>query len=326
MIASMLQATVRAAAPAFGWADFRRLIDRIWQFQLVRIGNSDIVVSQVVFALITLVIGLWVSRRISRWLRNALVRRLHLEVSVAVAVNGIVFYTLIVVVVLLSLQVVSIPLTIFAFLGGAVAIGLGFGAQNIFNNFISGLILLVERPVRIGDFVQVGDSYGTVEEIRYRCTRIRRSDGIDVLVPNSAMIEQNVINWTLTDRRVRGHVRVGLAYGSPTDRVRDLLLRAADGDGRALKDPRPWVIYEDFGDNALVFDLYFWTEVDSQMELRRICSDIRFHIDALFREAALVIAFPQRDVHLDTSRPLDVRMVAGEPEKEGRKSDEEKPA
>jgi len=199
----------------------------------------------------------------------------------------------------------------FAFLGGAVAIGLGFGAQNLFNNFISGLILTFERTIRIGDLIELGEHLGLVEHIGNRCTRVKRTDGVDVLIPNSSLLENNVINWTLSDRRVRTSVVVGVIYGSPTDVVARLIRQAVDESDRVLKDPEPVVAFQDFGDNALVFETFFWTEVGSAMELRLIRSGIRFRIDALFREADLVIAFPQRDVHLDTVKPLEVRMVPG---------------
>jgi small-conductance mechanosensitive channel len=297
---------------AFGWSDFKEWFHRIWTQDLGQVGDHAVEVNQIVFGIIALIIGLWISRRLSVWVRKALIKRTRVDESVAAAVHRVLYYVLFVIVVLFSLQVVGIPLTIFAFLGGAVAIGLGFGAQNIFNNFISGLLLLMERPVRVGDFIQVDDSYGRVEEIRYRCARIRRSDGIDVLVPNSRLIEQNVVNWTLVDRRVRAEVRVGVVYGSDTALVRELALRAANEHDRILKNPEPWIVYEDFGDNALIFDIYFWVDVRSMMELRRIQSDVRFGIDAYFREAGIVIAFPQRDVHIDSLSPLEIKVVPGE--------------
>ncbi len=210
-----------------------------------------------------------------------------------------------------TLDLLNVPLTAFAFVSGAIAIGVGFGAQNIINNFISGWILMWERPIRIGDFLEVGDTRGTVEAINTRSTRIRRVDGVHLLIPNSQLLENTVVNWTLVDQVTRTSVRVGVAYGSPVRRVAELLEQAASEHPDLLGDPKPIVFFEDFGDNALIFDIFFWVLADSEKNIRKIRSDIRFRIDELFAAAGIVIAFPQRDVHLDgTLKLLDSRSPA----------------
>jgi small-conductance mechanosensitive channel len=207
------------------------------------------------------------------------------------------FYVLVIVVlVFTALDLLNVPLTAFAFVSGAIAIGVGFGAQNIINNFISGWILMWERPIRIGDFLEIGETRGTVESID---TRIRRVDGVHLLVPNSHLLENTVVNWTLVDRRMRTLVRVGVAYGSPVQRVRELLEEAIAGNDFILEDPAPVVFFEDFGDSALIFDCYFWINADAERDIRRVRSDLRFTITSLFEAADIVIAFPQRDVHVD---------------------------
>jgi small-conductance mechanosensitive channel len=200
---------------------------------------------------------------------------------------------------LILLSLLQIPLTAFAFISGAVAIGVGFGAQNIINNFISGWILMWERPIRIGDFLEIGDVRGTVETINTRSTRIRRVDGVHLLVPNSQLLENTVVNWTLIDKLARAVVRVGVAYGSPVRKVEELILKSAMEHADIIHAPEPVVFFEDFGDSALIFDLYFWINAFGEKDLRRIKSDIRFRIDELFAEAGIVIAYPQQDVHLD---------------------------
>jgi small-conductance mechanosensitive channel len=210
------------------------------------------------------------------------------------------------------LSLLRIPLTAFAFVSGAIAIGVGFGAQNIINNFISSWILMTERPVRIGDFIEIDDSKGIVEEIGNRSTRIRRTDGVHLLVPNSQMLERKVTNWTLIDRDIRSTVRVGVAYGSPARKVEALIRQAVEADPEIKTEPAPVVIFEDFGDSALIFDVYFWAELTSERDQRLIRSGLRFRIDELFRENGIVIAFPQRDVHLGGQSPLEVRVLDNE--------------
>jgi small-conductance mechanosensitive channel len=214
------------------------------------------------------------------------------------AIERITFYTILLVVVMTALSLLHIPLTAFAFISGAIAIGVGFGAQNILNNFISGWILMSERPVRIGDIIELGDDAGTVEAIGGRSTRIRRTDGVHLLVPNSTLLETTVVNWTLMDRSIRTSVVVGVAYGSPVRQVEALLMQAVTEQEAVIADPGPQVIFDNFGESSLDFEVYFWSDVGNERGLRQIRSDIRFRITDLFQEHGIAIPFPQRDVHL----------------------------
>jgi len=156
-----------------------------------------------------------------------------------------------------------------------------------------------ERPIRIGDFLKLGDSRGTVEAINTRSTRIRRVDGVHLLIPNSFLLENTVVNWTLVDRRTRTSVRVGVSYGSPVKLVAQLIEQAVNEQEGVLDDPKAVVFFEDFADNALIFDAFFWIFATADRDLRITRSNIRFRINELFEEHDIVIAFPQRDVHLD---------------------------
>lgn len=161
-----------------------------------------------------------------------------------------------------------------------------------------------ERPIRIGDYLEIGGSTGTVESIDTRSTRIRRPDGVHMLIPNSALLENTVVNWTLIDYLTRTVVRVGVAYGSPAKRVADLIMQATVEHEAVLNEPLPSVVFEDFGDSALIFDVYFWVNATADRSLRVIRSDIRFRITELFDTNGIVIAYPQQDVHLDGSITL----------------------
>ncbi len=238
-----------------------------------------------------------------RWSIHFVVKRMHVnKVSPDVVhlVSRLLYVLAVIVVTITTLELINVPLTAFAFVSGAFAIGVGFGAQNIINNFISGWILMWERPIRIGDFLEVDSvAKGTVETINTRSTRIRRVDGVHMMIPNSKLLENTVVNWTLVDNLIRTTVKVGVAYGSPTKKVRELIYAACEQQQGVLSDPEPIVIFEDFGDNSLVFEVYFWVNATKDRDLRRIRSDIRFTIDELFEAEKIVIAFPQRDVHVD---------------------------
>jgi small-conductance mechanosensitive channel len=281
----------------------------IWDYPLFSfVAGDPITVSQVVLVLLVLILGYVASRLVARLVMRRL-ENTELRADAVYLLQRITFYLLLVIVVATALSLLNVPLAAFAFISGAVAIGVGFGAQNIINNFISGWILLMEQPVRIGDFIEIDNNLGVVDRIGNRSTRIHRTDGVHMLIPNSQMLERIVVNWTLIDLKIRTTVRVGVAYGSPVKKVAELIEQAVSEQADVLEEPAPSVIFEDFGDNSLVFDVYFWAEVGGERMLREVRSAIRFRIDELFRDNRIVIAFPQRDVHMNTLSPLEVRVV-----------------
>lgn len=290
--------------------NFAKLATDIWNFQIFAVNGEAITVGKLVIALLVLLIGLWVAKRISRVFRLRLGRLKRIDLNAAAVLSRLLYYLLALLVAFVAMDLAGIPLTVFTVLGGAIAIGIGFGVQNLFNNLISSLILMVERPIRLGDIVVVDEHEGKIEDIGNRCTRLRRSDGVDILIPNSYFLEQAVINWTLLDNDVRGKVAVGVAYGSDTAMTRDLILKATHEHGRIKDSPEAVVLFQEFGDNSLNFEVWFWVTIRRPLELRQIESDLRFRIDGLFREAGIEIAFPQRDVHLDVVNPVKIQQIA----------------
>ena len=288
-------------------------LERFWNAQLLETGGQTIHVSNVVIGLALVIAGFTLARHVARLFRMVFLPRVPISTGASAAVEAIFFYLLLVIVAYSALAVANVPLTAFTLLGGAAAIGVGFGSQTLVSNFIAGLILLFEQPLRRGDLVQIDDLYGNVIKVGARSTTIRTGDSVDILVPNATFLEQKIINWSLNDVRVRMSVTVGVAYGSPTELVAQILRQAMAEHERVMPTPAPLVLFSDFGDNALVFDAYFWIEMRTQMEGRLVASELRFKIDALCREHHITIAYPQRDVHLDTLRPLEVRVL--EPEK-----------
>lgn len=281
----------------------------IWNAVLFSVGGEAITVGTVLVAVVLIGVGYATSKAASRLVARALASRVTLEPGAANATETLTFYALFIAFGLASLNLVNFPLTVFTIAGGAVAIGVGFGSQNVMNNFISGLILLFERPIRAGDLVSLEGTHGIVEHIGARSTRIRGPDNTHMIVPNSYLVENRLVNYTLSDDLLRTTVAVGVAYGSPVRTVERLLMQAIAEQGEILDDPEPRVLFSDFGDNALLFESLFWIHARTLLDRRRIESELRFRIDELFRSAGITIAFPQRDVHLDTLRPLDVRLV-----------------
>ena len=188
--------------------------------------------------------------------------------------------------------------------------GIGFGLQEIVANFISGLIILFERPIRVGDVVTIGTTDGMVTRIRIRATTIRDFDRKELLVPNKEFISGRLLNWSLSDPVIRILLPVGIAYGSDVEKAMSLMVQAAEENALVLDEPKPVVTFDSFGDNALLLTLRcFIGTVDDRVPAR---SALHQAIDQKFRQAEISMAFPQRDVHLDTNRPLDIRMVPAE--------------
>lgn len=197
--------------------------------------------------------------------------------------------------ILIALHVFGLNTASLAVAFGALGIGLGFGLQNIFNNFISGIILLFERPIQVGDDVEINGVWANVKKINVRATVVQTYDNASLIIPNSEFISSQVTNWSFKDKRLRVSVTVGVAYGSDVTLVRETLLEIARSTKKVLKLPKPDVVFMDFGDSALIFKLRVWTDIDNMVI---VGTDIRFEIDRLFRERGIEISFPQRDIHI----------------------------
>ncbi len=302
------------------FGDAGSLLDKLWSFELFAAedtivvegqkitGKRSVTLGKVVMAILILGVGIWLTGVVSRLTEPIIIRRLKIEPNQAKLVRRWFRALMLVCLFLFSLLSVKIPLTVFAFAGGALAIGLGFGMQTLLKNFVSGLILLFERPFRVGDVLEVGGQRGTVTEIGLRSSVLQLWDGTETLIPNSSLLENNVSNWTYSSRNVRFSVTVGVAYGSDTRRVMQLLAEVAERHGVVEKEPKPQVLFTEFGDSALMFELRFWVDV-IKANSAQIASDLRQMITAAFADNGIIIAFPQHDIHLDTPRPLTVEII-----------------
>lgn len=264
---------------------------------------------QLLLALVFVVVAWLVSRFVAKFIGRKILKMMNISDDNVIIIQRLVFFVMLGIIVITVLSFLNVPLTAFAFISGAVAIGVGFGAKNVMDNFISGWILMSERPVRINDVVEMEDQLGRVIQVGNRSTMIRRIDGAHLVIPNSTLLQSNLINWTLVDPNIRNSVKVGVAYGSDVEKVRDILMQIMQDSDSVLKDPEPTVIFEDFGDSALVFEIWYWAQINTIRELRKIRSDLRFEIDRRFRQNDIVIAFPQRDVHLHFADDVAKQLV-----------------
>ncbi len=225
-----------------------------------------------------------------------LYKRNGIDIGAQYSINQLLKYVIYTIAVVVALDSLGIDMTLL--LGGAAAllVGIGLGLQSTFNDFISGIVLLFERSVEVGDIIKVGEMVGEVKRIGLRSSIIEIWDSTTVLIPNSKLVNESVVNWTHFNSRVRQTLSIGVAYGSDTQMVKQLLLSITDSNPYIMNEPSPFVRFESFGDSSLVFSLYFFSKSYRVME--DIKSDMRFKIDALFRENNIEIPFPQREVWL----------------------------
>jgi small-conductance mechanosensitive channel len=280
--------------------DIQLLLSRVksvLDHPLVKLGDTQITLWTLIYFVVLLLLLFYLAGRLRRWLVEKALVKTRLEIGARQAVGSITRYVFLLVGLLVILQSVGVNLTALNVIMGAVGIGIGFGLQNIANNFISGLIILFERPIKVGDRIVVGNIEGDVTEIGARSTTVLTNDNIAIIVPNSKFITENVVNLRYKDDTVRFSVPVGVAYGSDVRLVEKLLLQAAQESPDVLDNPKPAAQFMAFGDSALQFELRVWstTLVHSSDNL---VSALNFAIHDLFKAHGIEIPFPQRDLHI----------------------------
>jgi potassium-dependent mechanosensitive channel len=272
-------------------ADLKKFLE----LRLLTLSGGVVTPAAILISIAILLVSVVIANLGGRALRGMLERR-GVPHGTQFAASKIFAYVTLAFGTMLAFDSMGIRIDALIATSAVVAVGIGFGLQNIAQNFISGLILLVEQPVRKGDFVRVGEALGVVDDIGLRATRIITRDSVAIIVPNSGLVTEKVINHSRPTSNLRVRVTVGVAYGSDTARVRDVLLAVAAATPGPLASPAAAVRFEAFGDSSLDFALLFWIS-DPQADLK-VASDLRFAIDAAFREAKIEIPFPQRDIHV----------------------------
>ena len=280
------------------------IVEQVSRFVTAEISVGSLRLS--LGALLAFALCIWLALLLSRFIRFILegdiYGRLHLARGSAFAVSTILHYVILLLGFFAALAAVGADLTKFAILAGAFGVGIGFGLQHIFNNFVSGLILLFERPVQVGDVIEVGGATGRIQRIGIRASIIRLADSSELIVPNGQLISEKVGNWTLSNRQRRMELEVGVPYGTVPTRVIDLLTRTAAAHPLVASRPAPEAYMEGFGADALLFKLFFWADDFDQW--LRIKSDVTVAVNGALVEAKIPIPFPQRDLHLQSIAPV----------------------
>lgn len=287
-----MDAIIDALQQIKGWLDVR----------LFSLGQTEVTLWGLIYIFLVLFLLVYGSGKIKNWIVNRLMAHSRADIGVRQAIGSIVRYVILTIGIIVVVQTAGIDLSALTIVAGALGVGVGFGLQGVTTNFVSGILILLERPVKVGDRVQVGQITGDVTDISLRATTVVTNDNIAIIIPNAEFVSSNVINWSHNDRNVRIHVPVGVSYASDIDLVKKVLLEVADGHEGVLKEPAPDVVFLEFGESSLDFDLRVWTQkfITRPHVLR---SDLNFAIKRKFNKEGIEIPFPQRDLHIRDGMP-----------------------
>lgn len=267
------------------------------QWNIIALGDSKITLGLLLWLIISITAIFILSELIRKVLANKILSRYDLDLGTRQSIATIVKYILICLGFITILQNTNVDLSALGILAGAIGVGIGFGLQNITNNFISGLIILFERPIKIGDRIEVNGVNGDVIKISARSTMVVTNDNITIIVPNSQFIDSPVINWSHHDRNIRFNIPVGVSYKENPERIKEILIQVAMKNPGILKSPSPDVLFDSYGDSSLNFNLRIWT-TEYTSKPRVLKSQLYYEIFKRFSAEGIEIPFPQRDLHI----------------------------
>jgi small-conductance mechanosensitive channel len=267
---------------------------------ITSVGKTEITLWTIVYFFFLTVILFYITGKLRKWVVYQLLAKSKIDIGVRIATGTIIRYIILAIGLIIVLQTVGLDLSTLTILAGALGIGIGFGLQNITNNLVSGIIILFERPIKVGDRIEVGDVAGDVIRISMRSTTILTNDNISIIVPNSEFISSTVINWSHIDRNIRLNFPVDVSYSEDPQTVKKLLLEVAEENDGVLKSPKPDVLFDKFGESSLVFNLRVWTR-DFINRPGVLKSQLYYAIFDKFTKHGIKIPFPQRDIHLKSS-------------------------
>lgn len=260
------------------------------------IGSSQVSIISILVLIFIIWGSVFLSGYIRKILSSDIYPRAELDVGIKSIIDTFLKYFIIAIGVVIGLQINGINLSVFATLGGGLMVGIGFGLQNIANNFISGIVILLERPIKVGDYIEVGGIGGNVLSISARSTSVRTRENIIVIVPNSKFISENVVNWSHSDPRVRIKIQIGISYKSDPETTKKVLLNLADNHPAVIKSPPPNVRLKEYGDSSINMVLEVW--IEDAIKKSEVESDINYQIYKEFAAHGIAIPFPQMDLHI----------------------------
>ena len=280
--------------------ELTEFISGVWvvlNYPIIKIGNSSITFWAILLNLILILAFIAITSKLKDWLLASVTRRLGVNTSNWRATIMLSYYALFAIGLTGILQTTGLDLSFFTVLTGAIGIGVGFGMQTIFSNFISGIIILLEKPLKLGDRIEVGNVVGNVQSISVRATTVITNDNVSIIVPNSEFISKQVINWSHSGNHVRVSITIPVSYSSNPELIEELLLQVASEEPGVLRDPPPKVQITEFADNGLKFNLLIWTH-EYTNRIGVIKSLLYFRVLKIFKDNNIRIPYPQREIQI----------------------------
>jgi len=265
-------------------------------------GNINISMMMVIKGALSLSIFFWVATKLATFSERKIENLSNITPSIKVLITKLLKFIIFTAVILLTMSSIGIDLTAFAVVGGAVGVGIGFGLQKVVSNFISGIIILLDKSVKPGDIIEIENVYGQIKSIGLRYISVLTLDGKEYIIPNEDLITKKVINWSYSNNLVRANVRVGVSYNSDVDQALNLLEKSVENIERILKNPPPKIFLQEFGDSSINLEIKFWIK-DPENGIQNITSKVNKNIWQLFKENDIEIPFPQQDMHLKSVSP-----------------------
>lgn len=280
-------------------------VGKLFTTNLFDLGDSKITLGTILYFIISFIVLTFVAKHVRNLLVNRILEKANVERGARNSIGLITRVLIMFIGAIFIIQTAGIDMSSLSLLAGALGVGIGFGLQNITDNFISGIIILFEKPIKVGDRIVVGDTEGDVINISVRATTILTNENVSIIVPNSEFISSRVINWSHNDRNIRFDIPVGVSYKEDPELVKDILLKVARENENVLKFPESIVFFDEFGDSALNFTLAVWTSTYTDKP-RKLKTELYFAIFDQFKEKGIEIPFPQRDIHVKT-QPFEIK-------------------
>lgn len=272
-------------------------INEFLDYKLLVFGETNLTLGLFFGLTLSIFLLFFIAELARKFLANKVLKRYILEIGIRQSIATIFKYLMIIIGLVTILQNSNVDLSALGILAGAIGVGIGFGLQNITNNFISGLIILIERPIKVGDRIEVDEVYGDVIKISARSTMILTNDNISIIVPNSQFIDNSVINWSHNDRNIRFNIPVGVSYQEDPEKIKRILLEVVELNEGILKSPKADVLFDNYNDSSIDFNLRVWTtEYTNRPNVLK--SQLYYEIFRRFKEEKVEIPFPQRDLHI----------------------------
>ena len=281
---------------------------KIWNYKLLTIKGHPLTVEEIVAAAIVLIVGILLAYGVNVHIKKILTKSSQMKDHYVALICKIIRCMIFIFTFLIVLDIMHIPLASLAMIGGCLAVGIGFGIRNLINNLICGFILMGERPIKIGDVVEIEGNIGVVEKIGLRSTKVHTEDNIHIIFPNTKLMDEKLINWSYRNHEILSFVEVGISYKSDVETASELMLEALKSTKKILRKPEPFILFWNYAESTLIFHVYFAMQAHTKMQRWEMESKVRYGIFKTLSAKGISFAFPQRDVHLDVSKPLPIQI------------------